>query len=257
MKSIKYLALAAIIVLTANIRAWARPTVTEIMNKLDDLQFIASDISAKIKLTQQKAGQGVKEFELLYYRRDTDDAFLIVMTSPSAEAGNGYLRVGDNFWMYRQNTRTFQHINRDDSIAGTDYQSGNFETGKLVELYQPAVDANGNELISEEMLGDIPVYRIELVAKVNDVTYPKQIYWVRRDNFLPLKQQSFSLSGTLMLTGYFLKYTTVQGHYVCIKSMMIDEFEQGNKTIMEITGIAFSPIPDSYFTKAYLENLSR
>ncbi len=43
---------------------------------------------------------------------------LIVMSAPEAEKGNGYLRMGDNLWMYRRNTRTFQHINRDESIGG-------------------------------------------------------------------------------------------------------------------------------------------
>jgi outer membrane lipoprotein-sorting protein len=249
--------LSALIVFRDSAGAWAvRPSVTSCSSSTRT-SGVNSDMSAKIKLTQQKAGQGVKEFEFLFYRRDRDDAFLMIVTAPSSDAGNGYLRQGDNFWMYRQNTRTFQHINRDDDIEGTDYNSGDFESRKMSELYKAALDANGREIVVEEMLGDIKVYRIELVAKVNDVTYPKVTVWVRRDNYLPLKQQLYSLSGTLMYTSYYLKYTTVQGHYVCIKSMMIDEFEQGNKTVMEITGIAFNPIPDSYFTKAYLENLSR
>lgn len=257
MNRLRIAVVTALLILSTGAGAWALPPVADILTRLDELQQVNSDMSAKIKLTQQKVGQGVKEYEFLFYRRDRDDAFLMIATAPSSEAGNGYLRQGDNFWMYRQNTRTFQHMNRDDDISGTDYQSGDFESRKIAELYKPALDANGNEIISEEMLGDIPVYRIEVIAQVNDVTYPRQILWVRRDNYLPLKQQSFSLSGTLMNTGYYLKYSTVQGHFVCIKSMMIDEFEQGNKTIMEITGIAFNPIPDSYFTKAYLENLSR
>lgn len=257
MKRFGIAAFAAAIMFTAGVRAWALPPVTEILTRLDELQRINSDMSAQVKLTQQKVGQGIKEFSILFYRRDSDDAFLMIMTAPASDAGNGYLRDGDNFWMYRQNTRTFQHINRDDDIEGTDYHSGDFESRKTADLYKPSLDAAGHELISQETLGNIPAYKFEIVAKVNDVTYPKQVYWVRQDNYLPLKVQSYSLSGTLMNTSYFIKYTTVQGHYVCIKSMSVDEFEVGNKTIMEITGIAFNPVPDSYFTKAYLESLSR
>jgi hypothetical protein len=37
---------------------------------------------------------------MIYYERDADGAFLIVMTAPEVEKGNGYLRLGDNMWMY-------------------------------------------------------------------------------------------------------------------------------------------------------------
>lgn len=231
-------------------------TVKEIMNKLDDLMDQRSDISAKVSMTQKKVGQGTKNIESFYYRRDSDDSFLIIMTAPATDKGNGYLRVGDNFWMYRRNTRTFQHINRDENIGGTDMKGGDFEKRKMTELYAP-VKKDGEENLSETMLGKIPVYRFEIKAIVNDVTYPKQIYWVRKDNFLPLKVQSFSLSGTLMQTSYYLKYTTIEGKYVMLKGIFIDEFEKGNKTIMNLSGISVKKLSDHIFTKAYLESLSK
>jgi outer membrane lipoprotein-sorting protein len=94
-------------------------------------------------------------------------------------------------------------------------------------------------------------------AKVPDVDYPKKKIWVRKDNYLPLKEQSFSSSGTLMSTRYSLSYQRVDGHYIPIKQIMVDEFEKGNKTLVEIKNIVFSPIPETVFTKAYLENLSK
>src|SRR5271157_3309252 len=84
------------------------PTVTDILKKLELATSQTTDINASVVLTQQKTGQGIKNIEVLYYRRDRDKSFLIVMTAPESEKGNGYLRVSDNFWMYRQNTRTFQ-----------------------------------------------------------------------------------------------------------------------------------------------------
>jgi hypothetical protein len=179
------------------------------------------------------------------------------MTAPENEKGNGYLRVGDNFWMYRINTRTFQHINRDESIGGSDAHSSDFETRKLTELYGPVLDANGGEIITEEMLGQIPVNKFEVKAKVNDVDYPKKIYWTRRDNNLALKEESYSLSGTLMQTAYFLKFTIIDGRYIPVKQMFMDEFEKGNKTVVDISDIHTGKLDDSIFTKAYLENLSK
>ena len=131
---------------------------------------LESDGTAKVKITQQKAGEGVKVYEAIYYLRDRDDAFLIIMTAPEVEKGNGYLKQDDNFWMYRRNTRTFQHINRDESIAGTNAKGGDFENKKLTELYKPTLNEAGEEIITETMIGKVPVYQFELTAKTEDVT---------------------------------------------------------------------------------------
>ncbi len=236
---------------------YALPDVNELIKKLEDNMEMTSDLKAHVTATQQKVKQGVKVIEMVYYRRDKDDAFLIVMAAPESDKGNGYLKMGDNFWMYRRNTRTFQHINRDESIGGTDAKSDDFEKRKLSELYKPVINDSKRQVISEEMLGKIPVYKFELTAKVNDVDYPKKIYWIRKDTFIPLKEQSFSLSGALMQTAYFLKYSQINSKYVPVNQMYIDEFEKGNKTIVEITDISTTKLEDSLFTKAYLENLSK
>lgn len=232
-------------------------SVSEIMKKMEQMQDQGVDISAKAVLTHQKVRQGVKIYESLFFRRDSDDSFLIIMTSPEVEKGNGYLRVGDNFWMYRRNTRTFQHISRDEEISGTDAKAGDFEKRKFTELYRPVTDKGNREIMTEEMLGKKPVYRFEVIAKVNDVTYPKEIYWVEKENFLPLKVESYSLSGTLMQTAYYPKYTQIQGKYIFLQGLFVDEFEKGNKTILELSGISLDKLDNSLFTKAYLENLSK
>ncbi|MBI3599984.1 MAG: outer membrane lipoprotein-sorting protein [Nitrospinae bacterium] len=252
------LALALALTLTFALALHAEtPAISDILKKLEEIMEITSDISSKVVLTQNKIEQGVKIIEMIYFRRDLDDSFLIVMTAPEAEKGNGYLRVGGNFWMYRRNTRTFQHINRDESIGGTDAKADDFEKRKITELYAGTADNKGKEIINEEMLGKIPVYKFEVKAIVHDVDYPKKVYWVKKDDYLPLKEQSYSLSGTLMQTAYFLNYTQINSKYVAVKHIYIDEFEKGNKTIVEISNISTNKLDDKIFTKAYLENLSK
>jgi len=237
--------------------AAALPTGAAILSRIETNLSFVSDVSAKVTLTQQKAGQGVKTTQLLFYRRDKDNSFLIDITAPESDKGNGYLRTGDNFWMYRRNTRSFQHVNRDESIAGSDAQGDDFEDRKLTELYAPVKDSSGREKVSEDTLGKVPVFRMEAAAKVYDVDYPRKIYWVRRDNFLVLKEQSFAQSGTLMQTAYYLKYAPVLGKFVAVEQMFIDEFEKGNRTRLAIADIATAKLSDDIFTKAYLENLSK
>lgn len=235
----------------------AKGLVSEILLVMEDREEIGSDLTAKVTLIQERVKQGVRDTVYLYYRRDSDDSFMMTALSPEREKGNGYLRVDDNMWWYRRNTRTFQHISRNDRIGDTDVSAESFENRKLTELYAPVTDDQGKEIYSEETLGKIPVYKFEVKAIVKDVSYPKHVYWVRKDNYLLLKQDSYSLSGTLMETQYFIKYTSIEGKYFPLKFIVVDQFEKGNKTIIDISGISLKKVDDSKFTKAYLENLSK
>ncbi len=233
------------------------PSIGKLLKDIDELYAQTVDIKAIVTVTEQKVDQGARKLEMIYYRRDSDKSFLIVLTGPESEKGNGYLRVGDNFWMYRRNTRTFQHINRDESIGGSGAHGDDFEGKLLSDMYEPSVDDKGNELISEEFLGKVPVYRFEVKAKVNDVDYPKKVYWARKDRTVVLKEASYSLSGTLMQTGYSLSFTEIRGRLMPVKFLLVDEFEKGNKSIVEISGISTDRLDNAIFTKAYLENLSK
>ncbi len=248
--------LSPVLALSTSIPAGV-PAGNDILSRMEQNMRLSTNITATVSLTQQKTGQGVKTIEMLFYRHDADNSFLIIMTAPESDKGNGYLRVEDNFWMYRRNTRSFQHINRDENIAGTDAHGDNFEDRKLSELYGVVRDSSGTEKVAEDILGKVPVYRLEVVAKVHDVAYPRKTYWVRRDNFLTLKEQSFTLSATLMQTAYYLKYTPIEGRFVPVEQIFLDEFEKGNKTKLNISGISTRPISRDVFTKAYLENLSK
>ncbi len=238
---------------------WALPAGSQILAAIDEQQEMSEDITAKVKITQQKPDQGVRILECVFYRRDRDDAFLIVMTAPDNEKGNGYLSDGDNMYMYRRNTRTFQHVGRNENIGGSDASMGDMEQRKYTELYRVAKDASGKEIIVEETLGSakIPVYRVEVIAKVSDVKYPKMVIWLTRDKFLVLKTDSYSLSGTLMETAYFTQYTVIQGRYIPLWQKFIDRFEEGNMSVVELSGISLNRIDNYVFTKPYLENLSK
>jgi hypothetical protein len=216
-------------------------------------------MTAQARITTKDPEQGTKVIESVLYRRDRDDAFLIVIAEPETDRGNGYLRVGDNMWMYRRSTRTFTHIGRDEKIGGSNTSAGDIETRKFKELYKPSTDASGQEIIAAETIGGakIPIYRIEVTAKVNDVKFPKLVMWVTRDKFLELKRESYSLSGTLMETDLFTNYKEVDGRYVPLLQKFVDEVEKGRTSLLEITGISFNRVDDYKFDKSYLESLSK
>ena len=236
----------------------ADPSVQDIINQIDAHQDVKSDITAQTKITTKDPDLGgTKVIEAVYYRRDADDSFLVVIYAPDTDKGNGYLRVGDNFWIYLSKSRAFQHIGRGERIAGSNATTGDVEKRKFKDLYKPALDADGKESITAETIGKIPVYRLEITAKVEDVKYPKLILWVTTDKYLPLKIENYSLSGTLLQTNFYKNYKEVDGRYIPLVQRYDDAIEKDNVTVMEINGISFDKVDDFKFDKRYLESLSK
>ena len=62
-------------------RALANPEIGDILQEIDRLTELKQDGTARVEITRQKAGQGTKVYQAIYYRRDQDDSFLIVMTA--------------------------------------------------------------------------------------------------------------------------------------------------------------------------------
>jgi hypothetical protein len=252
-------AAAAAVFLLLGTALWAMPTVQQVIDYIDTNYQVRSDMTAQARITTRDPEQGTKVIQSVLYRRDRDDAFLIVIADPETDRGNGYLRVGDNMWMYRRSTRTFTHIGRDEKIGGSNASAGDFETRKFKELYKPALDTAGREIISEETIGNakIPVYRIDVTAQVNDVKFPRLVMWLTRDKYLELKRESYGLSGTLMETDLFTNYKETDGRYVPLLQKFTDEVEKGRTSLLEITGISFNRVDDYRFDKSYLESLSK
>ncbi len=226
-------------------------TGAEVLKKMDDLGSLESDGTAKVRITTQKTGQAAKVQDMQWFRQDSTNSFLIRIQSPAAEKGNGYLKNGDNLWLYKKNTRTFQFINSSESIGGSGATADDFDEKTLSEEYTVVGK------IEELKLGSRDVYKFEVKGRNKNVKDPKRIYWVDKATFLPLRQQNFSLSGTLLETIEYSKYSKVAKSFVAGLIKVTDEFDKGNITIVEISAFSTDKIDSKVFTKAYLENLSK
>ncbi len=56
---------------------------------VDSLQKIDKGMTAKVSIIQERVDQGTKAMECVYFAKDMEDLFLIVMTKPETEKGNG------------------------------------------------------------------------------------------------------------------------------------------------------------------------
>lgn len=248
--------IATLLSLTFSVFA-APPDGALILKALETNESLREDVHATVSLTETRPGQGAKVMQCEYYRRDSDKSFVIALTAPESDRGNGYLRQGEHFWMYRQNTRTFQHITRDESIGGSDARGQDFESRPLTQMYAPGKDAKGAEQLRPDTIGGVACWRLEVRAIVSDVDYPRKTFWVRQDNLFLAKDQSFSTSGTLMHTGYYTKYQPIAGRQIPMRQVHVDEVEKGNRTLVDLTDMKVGKLDGQIFTKAWLESRSK
>lgn len=229
----------------------------EIINIIDDRQRNTGDYKALCYIQNSEEGHEDVLYESVIYRRDSDDAFVILFTRPRDEAGKCYLRIEDNLWFYDPTTGKWERRTERESIVGTNSRRSDLDESRLSEEYNAT-------FVAEESLGRYQVYHFKLEAKQNiDVAYPIIEIWVDTETLNILKAQDFALSGRLMRTSYYPSwkrvYSESKGDYVYYPEeiRIFDEIETGNSTIIKIDSVDLRSLEANIFTKAWIEAQSR
>jgi negative regulator of sigma E activity len=215
------------------------------------LNLDAFDITTLFTLVQKKQGEADRVLRIRIYRRDRAELFTILFMYPNSEKGKGYLRQGDNLYLYLPTTGEFVYRNRKDDIGSTDVRTDIF--GRLTNLERFRASYVGSTRVSEW-----DCHLIQLDAKILDVTFPIQKWYVRKSDGLPVKVENFSASGTLLRTYYYIDYTRVgANNYIFSKLLAVNHLEQGQKTYITNENVSTARIDDSVFKQSFLEQQSR
>jgi outer membrane lipoprotein-sorting protein len=223
----------------------------KLLERIDAMSnFEGTDFSALMTMISEDPTAGIERTKVLQFRSDDDDKFLLLIQEPAVKKGQGYLLVDESLWFYDPQSRKFSHTSLNDQFNRSDANNSDFNASSLAEDYQVVS-------ISEEMLGKYKVYRLGIEATNNEVTYPTQNIWVTIDGLLVLKTEDYSASGRLMRTSYYPSYAKAGDKFIPTRMIFQDELVEGKKTTISLSDISVQPIPDSVFTKAYVERINR
>lgn len=171
--------------------------------------------------------------------------------APAAERGTKMLKINDQLWMYSpQADRTVQisgHMLRQ-SVMGSDLSYEDMmEDRRLTDIY----DA---KLIGNEEINGRKVFVLELTAKVADVAYQRQMMWVDDGRFVPLRQEMYARSGSLLRRMETLEVRQIGRRWFPVEMIYRDMLRQGDGTVFRIKEISFDQhIPESVFSRAALK----
>jgi outer membrane lipoprotein-sorting protein len=171
--------------------------------------------------------------------------------SPAREQGTKMLKLEDQLWIYSPSTdRTIQisgHMLRQ-SLMGSDLSYEDMmDDRKLTDVYTATV-------IGNEDLDGRKTYRLELKAKVTDVSYYSRKMWIDSERFVPLKEELFAKSGQLLKRTTLSNVKLIQGRWFPMTIVYKDMLKEGGGTEFSITSVKFNQsIPEYIFTKAALK----
>lgn len=231
--------------------AAAEPDIAAILRAIDEQSnFMDSDLSAVMTIITQDPEKGAEKFVVRQFRRDREKKFLLLIQEPKAQMGQGYLMDEENLWFYDPESRKFSHTSLKESFAGSDARNEDFTESSLSEDYRPTAYETG-------VLGDFDVYIIDLEAVHNEVADPYLRLWVSQKDNLVLKMESYSLTKRLMRTALFPSYVKVGRAVVPRVMMYIDELVEGRRTQITLNEVSLNDLPDTVFTKAFVERANR
>lgn len=231
--------------------------MVQILETLDDRQRNSGDYKALLYIEQREKDKDDLLYEIVTYRRDATDKLMLLFLKPRSEAGKGYLRIDENLFMYDPTTGKWERRTERERIGGTNSRRSDFDESRLSEEYTPSY-------ISDAKLGKYRAHHLKLTAKDGvDVAYPVLEIWVDKATGNILKTQEFALSGRLMRTIYYPKwsklYSASKGAdvYFPKEIRIFDEVEKGNQTTVAFRKVDLNRLESNMFTKAWLESKSR
>lgn len=170
---------------------------------------------------------------------------LTEQTGPERARGRKLLMHNYDIWLFTPNIKKALRISLEQKLSG-EVSNGDIARTNYAEDY----DA---KLIGIEKLNNTEVYRLDLKAKNNKVTYGKIEYVVAKKDFSPMEATFFALSGKPLKKATFSKFKLING-LTRATTMVIQDYIQKNKiSTMEFSDHKPEHFSESLFNKDRLE----
>jgi len=170
---------------------------------------------------------------------------------PAREQGTKMLKLDDQLWIFSPSTdRIIQiagHMLRQ-SVMGSDLSYEDMmEDNKLSPHYNAVT--TGTEKINGR-----DCWVLKLTAMDPDIAYQSRKLWVDRERNIPLKEELYAKSGTLLKRTEMSDVVLLNGRWFPKKIIFKDMLKDGEGTEFIMENIQFNvAIPDYIFSKASLK----
>jgi outer membrane lipoprotein-sorting protein len=208
---------------------------------------VGDEATYTLRMTVSRPGKSERTVEMKGWKKGNERG-RARYTSPPKERGTGYLRSGDNTWMFLPAAQKVVRVGEKQNFGGSDFSNADIFRLALIDDYDPT-------LAGEEAAEGEPCYKLELKAKDRTVAYDRVVYWVRTDGtYFPVRAEYYTLSGKKLKWLTFTDVKTLGKRVRPTRLIMENALEPGARTTLTFLSIEDGVrLDDRVFTPAALE----
>jgi hypothetical protein len=223
----------------------AELTAQEVVEKADAVRFPKEAFQVDLEMVTVKS-DGRKLVRRMKVLSHGPDKVLVEFHYPAREKGRALLMVDDNMWMAIPDLGRTIRVSAHQRLMGSDFSNGDVVRINLAKDYTA-------QLSRTEVIDDIDTYLLELKANNRKVSYSRILYWVRQDNFWPIRLEFYALSGRLLKTLTYTRFAEAAGRVRPVSMTMESPLHTGQKTLMTFSDMRRTELSNDIFRKSYLE----
>lgn len=225
-------------------------TPREIIRRSDDL--MRGDTSkGKYRMTVETPNWS-RTLELDAYSIGRDRTFIRIL-SPPKEEGITTLRIKNNMWNYLPKVE--RTIKVPPSMMFQPWMGSDFTNDDLVKESSIVYDYN-HKIVAEETVNSDDAYKIDLDPKPDAaVTWGKLILWVRKEDFVPLREEFYDEHGKLIKVLEYSVIKKMSDREIPTIWKMISVTKKDHVTTIDVIDVVYNePIDENIFTLSNLKS---
>jgi outer membrane lipoprotein-sorting protein len=233
------------LLLQANL--YAQLSGDEILDRID--RNMSADTRHIVSKMIIHGARSTRTIESETWSRGDEQSFTEYL-APAREKGTKMLKLDDKLWIFSPGTdRTIQisgHMLKQ-SLMGSDLSYEDMmDDPNLRNKYNAAVTGS-------EVFNNTECWVLELTATVADVAYYMRKMWVDKKRFIPLKEELYAKSGTLLKRTELSDIRQIEGRWYPYSIVFKDMLKKGDGTEFIVDRIEFNvAIPEYLLSKAAL-----
>lgn len=177
-----------------------------------------------------------------------DARALVRFMLPTRDKGKAIFSDIEKMWYYSPGLRSPIPISRQQRLIGQvsngDVVAADFDYSYISHL--EGIEACGQD----------QCYRLSLVRRFPEVTYPKITYWVNQTTGGPFQAEFLSETGLVIKRSHYLDFQPILGERRPTKIIIEDALKKDNFTVMEYRDVQLESLPESHFQKEYLMRIN-
>ena len=176
------------------------------------------------------------------------DFSMTLITAPAKDKGQTFMKRKNEMWSWNAKIRRL--IKLPPSMLSQGWMGSDFSNDDLLKESSIVLDYNHKITGSEKIAGK-DCYKIEMIPKEEAaVVWGKLIKWISKDDYLQLKTMYYDEDDYLVKTEIASKIKMLGGREIPSYFELIPADEEGHKTIVEMTKMAFDiKVSDNFFSQ--------